>query len=388
MSLASTNSPYAEGLLRTIHEGLKKPGLYETLRRIYVPVVDAANMSLGLNTEHGFQMDERLAAVYIPIADQTLDRFCCNDASVDIENCTAFAIDADQRQRFIRQVRRTGQNASYPDIESGRNYCLSRILASDGKIRLELGYVNYGRIMRTSDCLIEEIGLFFGLLGDLKVAHRAVLWMLPWRKRVTRKEGAKLFASPSARAAGLGVAAATCYRSADSHKYEFVVGLRSNAVATYTDAYHVAPAGMCNTKTLPYFSHYFLYAITSEFLEEIFDQERFEKLDGQLWKQELQKESKTLFESMFPGRDGDIVLTGLAFDLLNLRPEICILIVFHTDLFHQRHIKQQATGQNRNKVLFAPVQQRVRRGSDFSFVGRQFAGNSVERGLHFQNRRW
>ena len=243
MDLSAIDKQQAEKTLQLIHSGLRNKEMYRTLRVIYEPFAIATNQALGLSGNAGFRLADDHAAVFCEFSDaQTLADICGNDGTTSVD-ATKFAIDAGARQDLISKVRSVDGTPNQ-DIESGNNYCLQSVNVDRGRLSISIQRATYGQILRTSDCLIEEIGLFYGLAEGLKFKSEHVLWLLPWRRRVMAvDEKWRLFAQPRSRAAGLGMAALTAYQS-QNRKFEALLGFRSNAVATYTNKWHVVP-GWC-----------------------------------------------------------------------------------------------------------------------------------------------
>jgi hypothetical protein len=108
------------------------------------------------------------------------------------------------------------------------------------------------------------------------------------------------------------------------------LGIRSDLVGTYPRALHVIPAGMCNTHemghvawqlgTAPRVVHpnYLTSIMRSEFLEEWFNDEELESGRSVEWEERVARKWNGKVKEV-----QTMVLTGIAYDLLNLRPEVC-----------------------------------------------------------------
>jgi hypothetical protein len=183
------------------------------------------------------------------------------------------------------------------------------------------------------------------------------------------------------RASGLGISCVICYREEASGEYRLLYVKRSETVGTYPGFYHALPAGMFNDKLNPLSRAHIFRIVATEFLEEARNRIRLEGIDyGREWVRLLHLEMqtflnhagqiKTITESEWerikktsPGKkfeetmesrkvasktssetkgelldleldrnadelDVHIIPLGLAFDLLNLRPEICVIAYF------------------------------------------------------------
>jgi len=114
------------------------------------------------------------------------------------------------------------------------------------------------------------------------------------------------------------------------------VGMRSALVGTYPDVLHVIPAGMCNSKDLvpvgptpvrgiP--ADFLEYTIWSEFFEEWKGVKEFESMMSHRWRSDIDQYRR---KDELAGTE--LSLTGLAFDLLNLRPEVCAVLTLPRDI--------------------------------------------------------
>lgn len=208
--------------------------------------------------------------------------------------------------------------------------------------------------------------------GGLRMSPGTMLRSLPWRHRAHRLSrarprdlrrhrrstrhgrtpGADLLLRPRDRAAGIGIAVVTL--GLEDNQERVFLGIRSSRVGTYPATHHVVPAGMCNTygthfvpqwRKKPPPRYYLVTAMRCEFLEEWFDEEELEKnmrtdwrdRVDKTWNEKLSPARLTVpgipkrIESSWPLRESlvveEIALTGIAIDLLNLRPEVCAITV-------------------------------------------------------------
>lgn len=229
--------------------------------------------------------------------------------------------------------------------EGGNNFCLAEVrLTGPGKapqLRLDLGVAEYGQIARTSEALVNEFALFAFLLQELADSRSGhdvparpamrpatALRCMPWRKKAHDDAGSTidLLLRPRSRAAGLGVAVATL--PAGETEPKVYLGERSATVGTYPNVMHVIPAGNCNTHgsqrsiertgTAGLPDWYLRTVMRSEYLEEWFNDEEQETSRFLSWTERVDQGWTAKVRETTP-----ITLTGIAFDLLNLRPEVC-----------------------------------------------------------------
>lgn len=289
---------------------------------------------------------------------------------------------AESRQQLMRRWRMLDGHQDRDD-ESGDNYVLRDVVVEADemgapRIRLDVGVATYGQIVRSSDALLTEFALFAYLTGPgpvrpkpdriyrpapLPMRPATMLKCLPWRAAMHRRvtDPAEFFLRPVHRAAGLGVAVATAkpierpdnpaIQTArrlgvtvptprlDQESESLWLAMRSSQVGTYPGILHVIPAGMCNTRLadtqFPAGTRvhpvYLTRTMRSEFLEEWFDDRRLERANMEDWPG-LVHRRWAIGETIDGFRLGPVrettplTYTGLSFDLLNLRPEICAYV--------------------------------------------------------------
>lgn len=219
---------------------------------------------------------------------------------------------------------RAAQDATW----SGWNFCMTALRrAKDGTLRLSARLGEYGAILDSCDALIDEA--FLTPNGE------------PWPLRDALQVEDPL-ADARRRAAGIGIAAVIVLadREADDIVLKALVGKRSARVGTYPNTWHVAPAGMFNWR----FTNSARFS-TAQALPDGDDHQRFGSYDpGDILRSvltEYAEETKSIREMEANTarayldqhtvvqdlvENARIEFTGVAFDLANLRPEICVLI--------------------------------------------------------------
>jgi hypothetical protein len=259
---------------------------------------------------------------------------------------------AAERQAYMSRLRSLPQyRGPQGDDEDGDNLVLDHLAIDPTSERLKLhpAIATYGQIVRSCDALLNEFAVF-GYLGrdltaelswlgrvgqakllrslrigrpiDLRPVH--ALRLLPWRNAVHRwaERPEHLFLAPRKRAAGLGVAV-TMLKQDSEHPTAFVAR-RSSVVGTYPDVLHVVPAGMCNAKDdlradrRPIRNDFLRWTMIGELLEECYDVEELADYRTEDWVAHVSEECAVRSVSTTAP-----IFTGLAFDFLNLRPEIC-----------------------------------------------------------------
>jgi hypothetical protein len=254
--------------------------------------------------------------------------------------------------RFLSRYRGpTFKETTFRDDYEGHNICLRTMEFLDGQLKtpLDCTVELYGNIMDSSDCIIDEVYLHFtyDTLYRKGLAQDA-LRHLPWRRNLHSGSGdpLDLLTRTEGRAAGIGVAALTIFNK--DGRFQAVRGLRSSKVGTLQEVYHVIPSGMTNVNLEDDVANQILLKdgyfnitlqVEKEFLEEIFSQE---------WAQESESPTDSLPDLVKKHATrhlyGDksqyqasIHLTGIVFDLLNYRPEICCLILIRDKTWWEDH---------------------------------------------------
>jgi hypothetical protein len=283
---------------------------------------------------------------------------------------TRFRTWASERQQYVSRLDPSDIRSTedgFSSRELGDNYVLSELKAdgSDGQIQLEVAVATYGEIIRSCDALLNEYALLAYLVAPkgpdeawplrflrwlanpARLTDRALLRRLPWRRRAHQsgaagrikkwavfrdcdREAENLFIKPRGRAAGLGIAVATVVEESPGD-WRVLLAERAANVGTYPFAWHVAPAGMCNTEgtdehdsvrgpgaisgAVPW---YLETQMRCELVEELGARDELRGYQGHRWQERVDYLCAAQF-----CRPINFDLTGVSFDLLNLRPEIC-----------------------------------------------------------------
>lgn len=387
--LASGSPALTKRLRDDMRKGMKNSAAFTALERVYVPVVQATNDEVRkcggsryLNFVRGPDAGGNFLAVAIPAANgESLSDLLEPQVSVRPSDWQDWAGSfAQERQKYIAAVRTMmPESNNKRGDEDGDNLVLDR-LSPDGslrELRLATSVATYGQIMRTSDSLINEFALFAHLAAGRRpgtakfraIARReidgrssgmsgllrrgrpidldaaAVLRQLPWRRALhpdlrpwgrTRRSSSPevriedLLVRPTGRAAGIGVALTLVNASADERTA--FVAVRGPEVGTYPDVLHVLPAGMCNVRTstepvVPPLDEDFLqWTMLGELLEEGKKVKELENAGTRDWAKAAMRHCIAQNISAESPR-----FTGVAVDLLNLRPEICAVKELSSD---------------------------------------------------------
>lgn len=377
MAAAGKGKESATRLRHDMATGMQNDSAYGQLIELYEPIVDHINAKLAregakrrmeiVGAEGGGKgTGVRYAAVAIKAGERdSLQSIFSEPISKDRHSHLRRL--AEGRQRLMRKWREMDTSQRQMEDETGDNYCLHRLILNDDKqddrLRVATGIATYGEIVRSCDALINEFALFAYLAGpqgrrwrfspfergNLRMSSSSMLRCLPWRHRAHRINSARprdlrrhrlsnrkgapraadLFLQPADRAAGIGMAVVTLNRKGGADWA--LLGERSRLVGTYPATNHVAPAGMCNayathlapqSRDEPPPTSYLETAMHCEFLEELFKEPEFENNKQPQWRERVERAWQARSSTI----EG-LQLTGIAFDLLNLRPEICATAV-------------------------------------------------------------
>lgn len=221
---------------------------------------------------------------------------------------------------------------SYPNKFT---FCLDKIVNENGIISIHCYIGDYFSGIDT--CVSLEWELLKAFKENPNASFSDIDQRLKLRNTIEENSNYDIF-SGNNRFATIGVACLMIYRDKDS-RYKFVLGTRSNTggVGVYPDSVHVAPAGMFQTDFRRSALYRDIYlneefniqkTILKEFLEEIFDLKEYKNSQAsfeEIYEDEIFK----CIKPMFDNDTAEIIISGIAMDLFNLRPEICCVMIFH-----------------------------------------------------------
>jgi hypothetical protein len=215
------------------------------------------------------------------------------------------------------------------ESEGGLNYVVRRVAAgADGRATLEVDRAGYGQIMRSCDYLIDEAYVAAGLCAQgrpLALRGRWLLRALPARRTALRGGVTELLTAPVHRAVGVGLAATVVTQHADEQARLYYTR-RSFQVGTYPGLYHAIPTGMFNGDPAGGRPHdqrtHPGRMMLTEFFEELRGATDLADPGAAAGRVDLLRAHL----ARLSGPPMRIWVTGVAFDLLSLRPEICCVM--------------------------------------------------------------
>ncbi len=176
-----------------------------------------------------------------------------------------------------------------------------------------------------------------------------------WAKLEGRRWLQERVADPVAdgrhRSAAIGVSTLTVVRvrRRDFDGYKMFLSPRSMTVATQRRRYHVIPSGMFQPFTFiadespdVLRSQFSVYAtVVREFVEELYGVEELETGDGRVDHTAIYRRREAqLLDDMLKTGEAKLLYTGVAVNLLALRPEICTLLIIDDPGWYEEESSQ------------------------------------------------
>ncbi len=319
---------------------LDGPGLYQFLENAY-PAYPVLKM---------FEDDARPLPVWAKVApreqwEQTeagLGELSASGVIPDVrswlwnEQCDPRA-EADFRRHVIdweQQVKeiQTGRRA-HLDKWNQLTYDLGTIqqTATSPKLLCKMG--TYFHSLATSESLSDEILDAYAAWPDYSPEEA---WPKLERRAWLHERVADPVADGSHRSSAVGVSTLTIVRVSrrDFDGYKMFISPRSTRVSTSRRRYHVIPSGMFQ----PFVSdgspgslraQFSVQAtVVREFIEELYGVEELETGDGSIDPEAIYRRPEAkLLEGMLTSGETRLFFTGIAVNLLALRPEVCTLMV-------------------------------------------------------------
>ncbi|GAB4515986.1 MAG: hypothetical protein OHK0046_20400 [Anaerolineae bacterium] len=237
---------------------------------------------------------------------------------------------------------------SRPHLTNGLSYILHRLTLNPMRLEARLGY--YFDMLATCDALDHELRRY----------GRGESTALPLREQLHQAvPPAHLPLDGAGRAAVIGVAVLTVFN--DGGEYRVILGQRSGAVATGANLLHVLPAFVFQPSGQPALATAewsVIHQIVREFGEEIFGMPEFDAWPG--------ADSATYFydhpgvadlRAMLADGRAQLEFTGMSWNPLSTRQEICGLLLIHDPAWFQRwqpHI-QAALLTERQQTFYLPL---------------------------------
>jgi hypothetical protein len=214
-------------------------------------------------------------------------------------------------------------------------YCLSCLqIRSDGLIKIDCGMGTYFDTIRTCDALGWELLTTLGTSQTYQI--KALVKRLKLRNYVHHLSRDPL-RDPAGRSAAIGISTVVMFNR--GHDYGVILARRSSqGVAVNEDLYHVAPSAMFQPAVGDQNDFSVVHNTYREYLEELFGLKEAKKAPAVLSYDYFYNNPNLRFlRDLITRGDASFLLTGIAVDLLNLRPEICTLIRIETPEWFEKH---------------------------------------------------
>ena len=247
--------------------------------------------------------------------------------------------------------------------DDGIKYIMNSIKKKPLKISAALGW--YFDVLRTCDSLEREILDYFGQHDPKPDDYENVLEQLTFRKQLHRKVKDPVL-SGEGRSAALAMSVLIVYKH--GNKYFCLIEKRSSKTAVHSNLYHVVPSFMIAPEYGSWHGEWKVWhQFQREYLEEVLGIKETEipppnmefQYDWFYNHPELQKLSRLIRE-----KDAYFYVTGITINLLNLRPEICGLLlidsqewVMSTSVSYNWEFAglEETSGKKTEKIISVPI---------------------------------
>jgi hypothetical protein len=166
---------------------------------------------------------------------------------------------------------------------------------------------------------------------------------LPWRAK-TNLHCADPVKWGSGRSAFIGISVLICYR--DGNDYHLWLQKRSDSTVTSgAGLYHVIPSFVFQPASgFPDQEYSILHNLKREYLEELFHRAEPGITEGDC--RYFYNDKRLLYlEKLITDEQAGIYLSGIAVNLLNLRPEICLLLIISSKAWYSFHSQNESSEQ-------------------------------------------
>jgi hypothetical protein len=253
-------------------------------------------------------------------------------------------------EKFLSRTKRSGK------VTNRQTFCAQRL-----EVKKETAPVIHGGLvgyyedcLATSDALEHELLTAFGKHLPEPQHFKDFVARLPQREalmRFCRERGLNPIFDGAGRSAAIAVATLTvAYRKEDNEFVTFF-GPRSGKTAVHAHLLHVAPSGMFQpSKDWPkdvmdgrYAEEWNLrHHVYRELPEELFDIDA-EKTEGETPRRFYKILEVDELDQMLDSKQGArLFVTAVMINLLNLRPEICTLLIISNPEWYELHDRAQA----------------------------------------------
>ncbi len=322
-----------------------------------------------LFAKHGYALYERKGIRYpvivLPPDPEQMDdvnSVLVNQIPRHKENPHLFAFSDEQH---LADLKKSGRR-----VENNATFVFTQIAQHPLKIQANLGA--YFDMLMTCDALEHELRDFF--VNLIEEDHATITSQLKRRAQLHRiiSPDRAIF-DGNGRSAAIGTSTLIVFNHAG--RYETIIARRSQNTGVEASFYHVLPSFMFQP-TGP--EHFYedewdvTHQIYREFLEELFGLPECDEINAPTAYDYFYDHPALhyLEELMADGR-ASLHLTGIAMNLLTMRPDICTLLMIYDPAWYERVSRQKwdstidvellttAWETDRRKIVFAPIEDDV-----------------------------
>jgi transcriptional regulator with XRE-family HTH domain len=247
----------------------------------------------------------------------------------------------DEWDRQLREIR-AGRRA-HLDTWNQLTYDLQTMTRDEqGRVQLHCKLGTYFHSLSTSECLDPELLEAYAAWPDSEPEQ---VWPRLERRAWLHERVPDPVTDGRYRSAALGVSTLTIVRARNRtfDGYKMFLSPRSVTVATQRRRYHVVPSGMFQP-FIPSESGDLLrgqfsvsQTVKREFVEELYGVEELETGDGRVDPQAIYRRREArLLSDMLGAGDAALLYSGVAVNLLALRPEICTVLIIDDPGWYER----------------------------------------------------
>jgi len=210
------------------------------------------------------------------------------------------------------------------------------------RVQLHCKLGTYYHSLSTSECLDPELLEAYAAWPDSRPEQ---VWPRLERRAWLHERVPDPVADGRYRSAAIGVSTLTIVRVRNRtfDGYKMFLSPRSVTVATQRRRYHVVPSGMFqpfipgDSRDLLQGQFSVADTVMREFVEELYGVEELETGDGRVDPQAIyHRREARLLSDMLSAGDAALLYSGVAVNLLALRPEICTVLIIHDPRWWER----------------------------------------------------